>query len=78
VGLPREERWANVRDAFGCPGGGLRGGRVLLIDDVMTTGATLEACASAMLGAGAREICALTLARAVRREVPAGRVEDQA
>jgi len=64
VGLSREERWVNVRGAFRCRLGELRGRSVLLLDDVMTTGATLEACADALLEAGAREVWALTLTRA--------------
>ncbi len=65
VGLSIDERWANVRDAFRCSSDALSGERVLLIDDVYTTGATLETCASALLESGAAEVWALTLVRAV-------------
>jgi predicted amidophosphoribosyltransferase len=43
------------------------GRRVLLIDDVLTTGATLSACAAALKRAGARYVAVLTLARVDRR-----------
>ena len=43
----------------------LRGRRVLLIDDVFTTGATLNECAGALRGSGAREVRVVALARAV-------------
>ena len=43
----------------------VRGRSLVLIDDVMTTGATLDACARLLLDAGARSVCALTVARAV-------------
>lgn len=63
--LPFEERRANVKDAFHCPcPERVQGCRVLLVDDVMTTGCTLEACAQALKHAGAREVWGYTLARA--------------
>ena len=42
------------------------GGRVLLVDDVHTTGATLDVCAAALRGAGASSVAALTYARTLR------------
>ena len=64
VELNAKQRKENVRDAFCCSGNALAGKRVLLIDDVCTTGATLEACAVALCENGARSVQALTLARA--------------
>jgi len=64
VELNAKQRKENVRDAFYCSGNALAGKRVLLIDDVCTTGATLEACAVALCENGARSVQALTLARA--------------
>ena len=62
--LGREERQANVAGAFGARPERVAGRRILLIDDVYTTGATLRACAAALYSAGAAEVAALTLARA--------------
>lgn len=59
------ERRANVQDAFAWRGPPLGGCKVLLIDDVATTGSTLEACAQALLAAGAGKVWALTVARAL-------------
>ena len=44
-----------------------RDGRAILVDDVYTTGATLDACALALAGAGAREVAAVAFARTVRK-----------
>jgi ComF family protein len=64
VDLDTEERKKNVRDAFQCTSSALANKRVLLIDDVCTTGSTLEACAVALKEGGAKRVQALTLARA--------------
>jgi ComF family protein len=56
------ERRQNVKDAFACHQG-LEGKQVLLIDDVCTTGTTLDACATALKSAGASSVWGLTVAR---------------
>ena len=63
--LGAEERRANVADAFQSGSDLLRGAAVLLIDDVCTTGATLDACALALKEAGVTAVYGLVLARAV-------------
>jgi competence protein ComFC len=63
-GLSPPERAANVRGAFRALG--RPPPAVAVVDDVYTTGATLSACARALRAAGAREVRAVTLARAVR------------
>lgn len=62
VGLDRATRHDNVAGAFAASGG-VSGGAWLLIDDVCTTGATLEACAATLRAGGARAVWALTLTR---------------
>ena len=58
-----DQRLANVADAFSCINQKLNSKYVILIDDVCTTGATLEACATALKSAGAYSVWGLTLAR---------------
>lgn len=60
-----EERRRNVANAFACRDEKLSRRSVILIDDVCTSGATLEACAKALKGAGAVSVWGLTLAREI-------------
>ena len=70
AGLTSAKRRRNVSGAFQArKRGAIDGKRVLLIDDVMTTGATAASCARALQRAGARQVILLTLARADRRAV---------
>jgi ComF family protein len=62
--LSAAERRANVRGAFRASGK-VGGRHVLVVDDILTTGATLEACARALRDAGARRVGVLTVARVV-------------
>lgn len=78
AGLPAERRLDNVRGAFGLRARWtigpfartLRHRTLVLIDDVMTTGATAEACSEVLLEAGARQVRVLTVARAVAAPRP--------
>jgi ComF family protein len=62
VGLGRDERRRNLAGAFRIGPDAVRGASLLLIDDVVTTGATAEAGAKALLDAGARSVAVLALA----------------
>ena len=68
VGLSRNERAGNVQGAFAVTDSGkaaITGKRIVLIDDVLTSGATAEACARALLRAGADNVDVLVFARVV-------------
>jgi len=76
AGLTPGQRRRNVAGAFALAPWRRRTGRdvanqvLVLVDDVMTTGATLDACARVLKGGGAREVRTLTLARALPRGQP--------
>jgi competence protein ComFC len=66
--LSRQDRLNNLKDAFRVRRQAaelFRGRTILLVDDVMTTGATLDECSRTLLAAGAREVRCLTLARGI-------------
>jgi ComF family protein len=66
VGLSRTQRAANIQGAFRVPPDGkaeVVGRRLVLIDDVLTSGATVEGCAKTLLRAGARNVDVLVFAR---------------
>ena len=68
AGLSNSARRRNVTQAFRCHRpGAVRGKRILLVDDVMTTGSTATACAQALKRAGAKRVALLTVARVDRR-----------
>jgi len=64
VGLSKQERQKNVHGAFQA-GAGVNGKNVLVLDDVSTTGSTLSSSAEALFSSGAKDVYALTVARAL-------------
>lgn len=76
VGLSAAERRANVADAFEGVPEIISGKRVLLIDDVTTTGSTLEACAKALKKAGANFIFCATVGAALLNDKQLSRLES--
>jgi ComF family protein len=70
VGLDGRGRAANVSGAFSWRGEALKGASILLVDDVCTTGATLNECARVLKHAGANRVWSLT----VTREMPSGKL----
>jgi len=70
--LSREERAENMAGAFAAPRE-MTGRAVLLVDDVMTTGATFSEAARVLARAGARDVCGLCVARDLLRKAPGTR-----
>lgn len=76
--LTRAQRADNVRGAYRAKSAAL-GKRVLLVDDIVTTGATLRACAQGLYGAGAQKVCAVCAANTAfsrREELPPAEPEE--
>ncbi len=68
-GLSRDDRFRTLQNAFAVPprrAARIEGQDILLVDDVMTSGATLAACTEALHAAGAARVCVVTLARATK------------
>lgn len=76
--LTRAQRADNVRGAYRTKSAAL-GKRLLLVDDIVTTGATLRACAQGLYGAGAQKVCAVCAASTAfsrREELPPAEPEE--
>jgi ComF family protein len=72
AGLNRAQRLLNVKDAFNVPPAyrtQIKDKKILLLDDVLTTGATLNSCTQALLEAGVKAVYVLTLARTANEEL---------
>ncbi len=65
--LSSADRWANAKESYSLKKNACVGGRVLLIDDLFTTGATLNACAELLRKAGAEEVVCATFAITVKK-----------
>ncbi|HQW52127.1 MAG TPA: phosphoribosyltransferase family protein [Tepidiformaceae bacterium] len=76
VGQHFAERRTNIGGAFAYRGPSLRGQTVVLVDDVVTTGATVSECATALLDAGAREVRVIAFARASYDTTATAPIED--
>jgi ComF family protein len=66
VGLTYDQRRENVEGAFVASSSLVKDKNVLVVDDVTTSGATLDSCAWALLSGGAKQVFGLTLARAIQ------------
>ena len=65
VGLNISQRWENISKAYQADVKIVNGRSILLMDDVATTGSTIQSSTEALLSAGAREVYAITIARAL-------------
>jgi len=57
-----------LNDAFSANAATLKGRKVLLVDDILTTGSTVNHCAKALKEAGASKVYAISIAKTLRRE----------
>lgn len=64
VGLSYSERWKNVQDSFSADPRKAANRNILVVDDIRTSGATMESCARVLVENGARQVFGLTLAQA--------------
>lgn len=76
VGLHSSERRSNVSGAFAWRGDALTGRRIVLVDDVITTGATVNECARVLREHGARSVVAFAFARASHDPSPSAPIPD--
>ena len=76
VGRTMRERRRNIADAFAYDGPPLDGAAILLVDDVVTTGATVDACARVLKDYGARQVFVAAFARASYRPGSDAAIED--
>jgi ComF family protein len=65
VGLSVSQRRTNIQGAYEADADIVKGKSILLMDDVATTGATIVSCSDALMSAGARDVYAITIARAL-------------
>lgn len=65
VGLSVSQRRENIQGAYEADPNKVKGKSILLMDDVATTGATIVSCSDALMSAGARDVYAITIARAL-------------
>jgi ComF family protein len=68
INLTPVQRYANLQDAFLANPAKLNGRKVLLVDDVATTGATLNSCAEALRAVGVSKVYCITVAKALRKD----------
>jgi competence protein ComFC len=71
VSLDAIERQKNIHNAFSAQGNKLRGKNILIVDDVITTGSTINDCARAGKIAGVKEVFGVSLGRAILNELKA-------
>jgi predicted amidophosphoribosyltransferase len=67
VDLTRDERFRNLEDAFHGNSAKLKGKKVLLVDDIVTTGATLISCTQALLDSGCKSVFCITVAQTAKK-----------